>query len=103
MFYINFFRLLSERGSSTHHSPDLEKLLSARDRSREPLHLADLSLDDWADRLSCGDDIKDGNASKCDGSILGLEQGTVHASSMPELAVSHDIVLVETMLIQISL
>lgn len=44
----NLERLLCER-TNPQTSPDLERLLHARDRSREPLHLADLalSLDDW--------------------------------------------------------
>ncbi|ENN78486.1 hypothetical protein YQE_05050, partial [Dendroctonus ponderosae] len=86
----NLDRLLSERGNSTHHSPDLEKLLSARDRSREPLHLADLSLDDWADRLSYDGDKKDDYPAKEEKvGAKGLEQGTVHANSMPELPIPH--------------
>lgn len=56
----NLERLLSEKNSpppgpgSTTTSPDLERLLHARDRSREPLHLADLaiSLDDWQNQAS---------------------------------------------------
>ncbi|CAH1127461.1 unnamed protein product [Ceutorhynchus assimilis] len=79
----NLDRLLSERGSA-HHSPDLEKLLCARDRSREPLHLADLSLDDWADRLST-EEKKECNIAKNEDGNIGLEQGACHASSMPEL------------------
>ncbi|KAF7282070.1 hypothetical protein GWI33_003311 [Rhynchophorus ferrugineus] len=75
----NLDRLLSERGTSTHHSPDLEKLLSARDRSREPLHLADLSLDEWTDQLSGRDDNKESNVSKHESKNLES------ASSMPEL------------------
>lgn len=49
----NLERLLCER-SSNQSSPDLERLLHARDRSREPLHLADLnlSLDDWPTNVS---------------------------------------------------
>lgn len=45
----NLERLLCERNTTQTTSPDLERLLHARDRSREPLHLADLalSLDDW--------------------------------------------------------
>lgn len=45
----NLERLLCERNNPQTTSPDLERLLHARDRSREPLHLADLaiSLDDW--------------------------------------------------------
>ncbi|XP_063215984.1 protein espinas-like [Bacillus rossius redtenbacheri] len=53
----NLERLLSERGgggggaeaAAAAASPELERLLHARDRSREPLHLADasLSLDAW--------------------------------------------------------
>lgn len=48
----NLERLLCER-NSVQTSPDLERLLHARDRSREPLHLADLtlSLDDWQPAL----------------------------------------------------
>ncbi|XP_050306495.1 protein prickle-like isoform X2 [Anthonomus grandis grandis] len=83
----NLDRLLHERTSTTHHSPDLEKLLSARDRSREPLHLADLSLDDWAERMSSKDETRNSsNASKSDASSKGLDQAAGHASSMPELA-----------------
>lgn len=87
----NLERLLSERGGQG-HSPDLEKLLLARDRSREPLHLADLSLDDWQPK-TVGDDQtneavgekrqneKEVNSSK------EVEETPPHASSMPELAV----------------
>ncbi|XP_066259481.1 protein espinas-like isoform X1 [Euwallacea similis] len=69
----NLDRLLAERGSSPQQSADFEKLLCAKDRSREPLHLADLSLDDWTDKLR--------------GEVLSKEedQETLHANSMPEL------------------
>nr|CAD7444797.1 unnamed protein product [Timema bartmani] len=74
----NLERLLSEHGSSAAvateiqgTSPDLERLLHARDRirSREPLHLADLnlSLDSWQPPNNCTD----------------IACG--HAASMPEL------------------
>lgn len=65
----NLERLLSEHGSGTNissevqaASPELERLLQARDRSREPLNLAELSLslDSW--------------------------EPPEHTSSMPELA-----------------
>ncbi|XP_030753347.1 protein espinas-like isoform X2 [Sitophilus oryzae] len=73
----NLDRLLAERtGTTTHHSPDLEKLLCARDRSREPLHLADLSLEEWTDQLAIG------NEEKKENNIKNLET----AYSMPELA-----------------
>jgi len=78
-------RLLSEGETSSQHSPDLEKLLSARDRSREPLHLADLFLDDWTDRISSIRDKQIINIFKSEDNNA-LEQGTVHASSMPELS-----------------
>ncbi|XP_017781174.1 PREDICTED: protein prickle-like, partial [Nicrophorus vespilloides] len=64
----NLERLICERSTQ-----DLEKLLHARDRSREPLHLADLSLDDWP---------RDLDESKT------LEDNPPHASSMPELQVA---------------
>nr|CAD7428784.1 unnamed protein product [Timema monikensis] len=72
----NLERLLSEHGSSAAvateiqgTSPDLERLLHARDRSREPLHLADLnlSLDSWQPPNNC------------------IDIACGHAASMPEL------------------
>ncbi|KAL1513855.1 hypothetical protein ABEB36_003203 [Hypothenemus hampei] len=81
----NLDRLLSERGnSSINHSSDLEKLLHARDRSREPLHLADLSLDDWTDRLN-GEDQSNKESSRRNSADKPLGQEAVHANSMPEL------------------
>lgn len=58
----NLERLLCERNSSQ-TSPDLERLLHARDRSREPLHLADLalSLDDWQTSPTSDGDKKEMN------------------------------------------
>ncbi|XP_060516072.1 protein prickle-like isoform X2 [Cylas formicarius] len=81
----NLDRLLSERGAS-HHSPDLEKLLSARDRSREPLHLADLSLDDWTggNWSKKGSQNAGDGTPKADGNSLELQAAS---SSMPELVV----------------
>lgn len=73
----NLERLLSERSSQI-NSPDLEKLLHARDRSREPLHLADLSLDDWPKPIDNNSQEKDNNNSN---------ETPPHASSMPELAI----------------
>lgn len=75
----NLERLLTERGTQA-HSPDLEKLLLARDRSREPLHLADLSLDDWQPKVVAGDCPKEEKE-------VNTEETPPHASSMPELAV----------------
>lgn len=71
----NLERLINERNPQT-HSPDLEKLLHARDRSREPLHLADLSLDDWQPEPQKETEHKE-----------QTEDTPPHASSMPELAV----------------
>lgn len=84
----NLERLISERGPQN-HSPDLEKLLHARDRSREPLHLADLSLDDWQVRmLNDSSESKEDNTSQGkDNNNTGNEDLPPHASSMPELAV----------------
>lgn len=91
----NLERLLSEHGSSIAMateiqaaSPELERLLQARDRSREPLHLADLnlSLDSWQPpSLTSHPHTNNisGTASSthnCNESLYG------HASSMPELA-----------------
>lgn len=94
----NLERLLSEHGSSIAMateiqaaSPELERLLQARDRSREPLHLADLnlSLDSWQppsltshshmNNIS-GAASNNINVHNCNESLYG------HASSMPELA-----------------
>ncbi|XP_072383737.1 protein prickle-like isoform X2 [Diabrotica undecimpunctata] len=86
----NLERLLTERGNQG-HSPDLEKLLLARDRSREPLHLADLSIDDWTSR-SVSDNKKEesdkqsSNAEEKDSNTSNADQTPQHASSMPELA-----------------
>lgn len=89
----NLERLLTERGGQG-HSPDLEKLLLARDRSREPLHLADLSLDDWHPKT-----INDYQHSSNEQTLVETKKPTEisnneneqtpppHASSMPELAV----------------
>ncbi|KAJ8936552.1 hypothetical protein NQ314_012292, partial [Rhamnusium bicolor] len=88
----NLERLLTER-SGQGHSPDLEKLLHARDRSREPLHLADLSLDDWPTKAPPDynpehDAKQDNNTEEKDNNNkTNLEQPPQHASSMPELAV----------------
>lgn len=76
----NLERLLTERGGSG-HSPDLEKLLLARDRSREPLHLADLSLDDWQPKTMNEPTVENKQTE------TGVEESPPHASSMPELAV----------------
>ncbi|XP_015837309.1 protein prickle isoform X1 [Tribolium castaneum] len=73
----NLERLLSERTNQI-NSPDLEKLLHARDRSREPLHLADLSLDDWPKPLENHPENKDNNSNN---------ETPPHAASMPELAI----------------
>lgn len=87
----NLERLLTDR---TGHSPDLEKLLHARDRSREPLHLADLSLDDWTIQKTVPDstieeiDNKPENTEIQSSNKNNLEQTSQHASSMPELAVA---------------
>uniref|UniRef100_A0A6P7F6Z9 Protein prickle-like n=1 Tax=Diabrotica virgifera virgifera TaxID=50390 RepID=A0A6P7F6Z9_DIAVI len=87
----NLERLLTERGNQG-HSPDLEKLLLARDRSREPLHLADLSIDDWTSR-SVSDNKKEesdkqsNNAEEKDSNTSNADQTPQHASSMPELAI----------------
>ena len=100
----NLERLLSEHGSSMGMpieiqaaSPELERLLQARDRSREPLHLADLSLslDAWqppsatsqpSTNNSNNTNNNNGAASNninnhnCNEGLYG------HAASMPELA-----------------
>jgi len=94
----NLDRLLSEHGSSVAMateiqaaSPELERLLQARDRSREPLHLADLNLtfDSWqtvsvtsqAHMNNISDSTSNNiSAHNCNDSLYG------HASSMPELA-----------------
>ena len=83
----NLERLISERTGQM-HSSDLEKLLHARDRSREPLHLADLSLDDWNPK-----GVNDNQAEKPDNITNEKENNNTtsehmppHASSMPELA-----------------
>ncbi|XP_018570926.1 protein prickle-like [Anoplophora glabripennis] len=87
----NLERLLTER-SGQGHSPDLEKLLLARDRSREPLHLADLSLDDWPAKnpseYKQDNETKPNNSTeaKDNNNKSSLEQPQ-HASSMPELAI----------------
>lgn len=86
----NLERLLTERQS---HSPDLERLLHARDRSREPLHLADLSLslDDWQPTPEA-----DNNTSETDNNnVTGPDETPTpcmpeHATSMPELGGASD-------------
>ncbi|XP_067001131.2 protein prickle [Anabrus simplex] len=91
----NLERLLSEHGGSVAMateiqaaSPELERLLQARDRSREPLHLADLSLslDSWqppalTSHSHTNSTIVSNNIRSESESVYG------HASSMPELAV----------------
>lgn len=93
----NLERLISERGPT----PDLEKLLHARDRSREPLHLADLSLDDWQptmltdntnesktkDESNTNTNSSETNANNENEneSVNDSETHERHASSMPEL------------------
>lgn len=86
----NLERLLTERTGHS-HSPDLEKLLHARDRSREPLHLADLSLDDWPPKSvpeTTNEELdnKPENTELLPSNKNNLEQTSQHASSMPELA-----------------
>lgn len=81
----NLERLLNERSNQI-HSPDLEKLLHARDRSREPLHLADLSLDDWHPKTANDNQTEakpDNNLEEKDNNNSTSEPP--HASSMPEL------------------
>lgn len=83
----NLERLISERGT---HSPDLEKLLHARDRSREPLHLADLSLDDWQPKMvndNQNTSKEDNSTPEKDNNNITNEESPQHASSMPELAI----------------
>lgn len=85
----NLERLISERSNNQCHSPDLEKLLHARDRSREPLHLADLSLDEW--QLKTNDNeienkIKEVLDSQTETTCT--EETPPHASSMPELVIA---------------
>lgn len=87
----NLERLLTERTGHS-HSPDLEKLLHARDRSREPLHLADLSLDDWPpkslpEKINDEPDVETEKVEVKSCSKNNLEQTSQHASSMPELAI----------------
>lgn len=89
----NLERLLTERTGHS-HSPDFEKLLHARDRSREPLHLADLSLDDWptktiseATNEEVGSNKPENAEMKSSSNKNNLEQTSQHASSMPELAI----------------
>lgn len=86
----NLERLLNEKTCQA-HSPDLEKLLHARDRSREPLHLADLSLDDWSptamnDNESSDNNKPDNSSCETDNNNKASEEPP-HASSMPELGV----------------
>lgn len=86
----NLERLLTERTGHS-HSPDFEKLLHARDRSREPLHLADLSLDDWPSKsvpesTNEETDNKPENTELLSSNKNNLEHTSQHASSMPELA-----------------
>ncbi|KAK9875331.1 hypothetical protein WA026_007729 [Henosepilachna vigintioctopunctata] len=91
----NLERLLTDK--NTHpSSQDLEKLLHSRDRSREPLHLADLSLDDWSPNVCSDHTDNSHNESKLDtNSTEDLpeldatkDNQQTHASSMPELAAS---------------
>lgn len=64
----------------------------ARDRSREPLHLADLSLDDWHTKTFSDNQQSEGNKSESTSekeTNKAPPEGETppHASSMPELAV----------------
>ncbi|XP_044738681.1 protein espinas-like isoform X2 [Chrysoperla carnea] len=96
----NLERLLHERGGASNStsgspqptSPDLERLLHARDRSREPLHLADLnlSLDGWEPHspspplpLNVNPQCENNNGSNVPEDV----NRTGHAASMPELPV----------------
>lgn len=83
----NFERILSERSNLGHNS-DLERLLHARDRSREPLHLADLSLDDWQPRTISDNNQNTEKTDDKDNNNGSTEETPPHASSMPELAVA---------------
>lgn len=85
----NLERLLTDRGSQG-HSPDLEKLLLARDRSREPLHLADLSIDDWhaktaSDSKDCTEVKNESTGEAATEPKSNIEHTPQHAASMPEL------------------
>lgn len=84
----NLERLILERGNQN-QSPDLEKLLHARDRSREPLHLADLSLDDWQMKVDESQSkSKEDNNVMVDRPTDSNEDTRQHSTSMPELGIS---------------
>lgn len=78
----NLERLLCER-TSAQTSPDFERLLHARDRSREPLHLADLSLslDDWQPTSETTTGTKENNTDKANDSSSST---TTHKSTTKE-------------------
>ena len=94
----NLERLLSEHGSSVAvateiqaASPELERLLQARDRSREPLHLADLNLsfDSWQTTSVTSQSHMNNVSGSTGNNINGHNSNDIHyghASSMPELA-----------------
>ncbi|XP_018320218.1 protein prickle isoform X2 [Agrilus planipennis] len=93
----NLDKLICEKGNQE-PSSDLERLLQARDRSREPLHLADLSLDDWQPRTTMNDAIEKSDSKTESSSSERDRENNVYqsfpqqTSSMPELphAVSTD-------------
>ncbi|XP_022913988.2 protein espinas-like isoform X2 [Onthophagus taurus] len=76
----NLERLINEKGNQN-HSQDLEKLLQARDRCREPLHLADLSLEEF--QQTKNPTINQSNIIENKEPLT--ENSPAHASSMPEL------------------
>ncbi|KAF5305117.1 hypothetical protein FQA39_LY09379 [Lamprigera yunnana] len=86
VFERNLERLLNEKGVQS-HGTDLERLLHARDRSREPLHLADLSLDDWQPK-AISDEHQATNSNNDARGKDNNEEIPPHASSMPELPVA---------------
>lgn len=88
----NLERLLNDRtspatNSSQPTSPDLERLLLARDRSREPLHLADLNLDWEPHSPSPPLNYNQPEVENNNGSTSDETAQAGHATSMPELTV----------------
>lgn len=87
----NLERLLCERNNSQTTSPDLERLLHARDRSREPLHLADLalSLDDWQTPVSEDIDCEKKDNNDCYVNQDVTQTSSAAASLPPDIEVQN--------------
>lgn len=91
----NLERLFPDRSHSSSFNTDIEKLLHSKDRSREPLHFADLSLDDWTTINNKTENDKSLETSpepitnESDSSKTSTHQPA--SCSMPELGLTEDV------------